>query len=543
MATVFVDAALGDDARSYAQAQSAATPWATPYRVNSAATAADTASIVSGIYNADGSAAYGTNTFHSFSKAIIYDAANDGGVVFRNTGTTNPVGNISGSLANGSVLTFDGIVFDAQSATQQCFANSDMVANAWTVSWTDCSFINPTTRCLLLSALKIGTFTTTRCTFSGSPSSNGVEGSAGTLAASGAVSVTHNYPIFDLTRNGTVFGITQDASAAVGTLTYAVNNPSGTVETTSAASAAAGVYLRCPGASVNGYSTSPLTIISPAASSSECFGVYLYPNAVNMPDVSIKNTWGEFDCPAGHAASFGNSTTVAAGTQTGGEVSGNNWRGRYFASGTPHGITVGRATSIATHSGNTLREFYIGFLASRTTSGTGRGNVARDNYGADFYAKGCTAWTWEGNTAIQTGKYARRNLAPFSIDSQGGTTTTATTFNANTFICSEADFTRVGALANITVNNSGTMTNNTYIVPDTWDTDTTDRFFVGGSEGGRAGATGYTIDEWITGTAGSVSATNGTGTISISGDKVIRMPIAQINALIAGGSALYRRRR
>lgn len=40
------------------------------------------------------------------------------------------------------------------------------------------------------------------------------------------------------------------------------------------------------------------------------------------------------------------------------------------------------------------------------------------------------------------------------------------------------------------------------------------------------------IDEWITGPAGSVSATNGTGTIGVSGEQVIRLPIDRIKKLL-----------
>jgi hypothetical protein len=116
-------------------------------------------------------------------------------------------------------------------------------------------------------------------------------------------------------------------------------------------------------------------------------------------------------------------------------------------------------------------------------------------------------------------------------------------YDACVFICAEEDFSRVGALVNITRQNSGTFTSNIYIVPDSWD-DTQDWFFVGGTAGGRAGAVGYTAAEWMTGTAGSVDPANTTsGTISVSGEQVIRMPIAQIRALIGGGSnnPIYRR--
>lgn len=531
MATVYLDATTGDDSRTYVQAQNSATPWANPLKANASATAGDTAVIANGSYPSTDYT--GAPTFFSFSKGLTYDAANDGGAVFTAT-STSYVGRVSASLPNLATLAFDGIVFDANGTSAEAFEVGDMAGNAWTVNHTDTTFKNATTYNYFLSASKIGTFNYTRCTFSGTPSSSGWIGSTSTVAQSGNIAVNFTDCVLNLSTTGTVYGIQQSLTdVPVGTATYSVSGLSGTVSATNSTANVYGVFLQVNGSVKN---SSNLTISVPDNNSASQAGIFYKGSAsltLTAPEVS--NNKINFFCPAGYGIAFGDST--AASLITGGVVNGNYGVGKYYSNATPHGIAIGQATTTTSVAGNFWSDSYACFLASKTTSGTATGNISRDSYGVDFYAKGCTAFTYKGCTAIQTGKYARRNLAPLSIDSQDGVTTTATTFDSNLVIIAEPDFTRVGALANITVNNNGTYTSNTYIVPDTWDTNTTDRFFVGGSEGGRSGATGYTIDEWMSGTAGSVSATNGTGTISISGEKVIRLPIAQIRALIASTSS------
>jgi len=534
MTTVYVDPSLGDDTRTYLQAQSASTPWKTTDKPTASATANDTVSLANGAYNATTVGSVYAQGYHSFAKLLVLDAANDGAAVF--TGTdANYVARISSSLPAGT-LSFDGIVFNAQSTATKCFEVGDMTTKVWTVSWSDCTFSNGTAKLLDLLIVKGGNFATTDCVFAGSPTGAGFAGITGgtALGASNNWSVTHTRPVFNLVGTQDTSGINQDCASAANTIAYTVDGASGEIGTTSTSTFAIGIQLRCPGARI--VNTNGLRITAPDNNSSSLYGLKIYPNAVAISDFVMRGNRLSFIAPGGYGIAIGDSTTVGAAAITGGDLSGNYVTGKYYSLATPHGIAIGRSVSGVKYAGNTATDFYCNHLASRTTSGTASGNVSRDCYGVDYYAKGCTAFTFTGNTAIQTGKYARRNLAPFSIDSQGGTTTTATTMSYNTFICTETDFTRVGALANITTNNNGTFTGNTYIVPDTWDTDTTDRFFVGGAEGGRSGATGYTIDEWISGTAGSVSATNGTGTISVSGETVIRLPIAQIRQLLVNFS-------
>lgn len=521
--TVYIST-TGDDARTYAQAQSVSTPWANPLKADASATAGDAVSIASGTYL---STSYtGAPTFHSFAKRLTYSAATLGAVTLTGA-SASYVGRISASLAAGN-LGFTGLVFDAANAAGKAFEIGDPGAKAWNVTWTSCEFANGTNYGFNHINGAGGTYTTVDCTFSGGFSQAGIGNSATTLAVSSNLTILHTRPVLEALSANSIKGIFQDCTTVTNTVSYTVDGATGEVETSGAATNAFGVQLRCPGVTVT--NANWLTITAPAASTGSCYGIYILPNAVNITGVVLTGNRIQFNAPGGYAISYGDSTAVGTGTLTGGTVTGNETSGQYYASKTPHGFVLGRETSVSSFTENVSRDMYANFLASRTTSGTGAGNVSHDSYGADFYAKGCTAFTWSGNLAIQTGAYARRNLAPFAIDSQAGTLTTATTFSGNTFLCAEADTARINALGNITVNNSGTFSGNIYIIPDTI-SDATDLFYVGGSEGGISGATAYNLTEWASGTAGSVSATNGTGTISVSGEQFIKLPLASIQAM------------
>jgi hypothetical protein len=537
MPTVYVDLATGDDARTYAQAQVSTTPWANPLKADASAVALDIVEHTAATYQ---STAYtGAPTFFSFAKGLSYKG---NGSVFRGT-SASYIGRISAGLADSAVLSFDNINFNANSAANQSFDIGDMAAKVWTISWTNCEFSGANTNAMLMTFNKRGVFSTADLVLSGSPSVAGWNGAsavgAGGIAGTGALSVTHTRPRFNLSTTGGLTGILQNITGGtpVNTISYIVDAPTGTIETSSTTASIIGVDLRCPGAEIrNSDNSGSLKIIAPDASTGDHRGVVIQPSSANLTNRSIKRTRGEFLAPGGYAVCYGDTTGAAAGTITGGELSGNIWKGKYYAGKTPHGLNIANNTSASSISGNDMRDFYCNYLASKTTSGTSQYNYSKDAYGVDYYIKGCTAFTWKGVTAVQSGKYPRRLLAPFSIDSQGGVLNVAGGFDSCVFICAEPDFSRVGALANITINNTGSFVSTTYIIPDTWDTNTTDRFFVGGTEGGRTGATGYTIDEWLTGTAGSVSPTNGTGTLTVSGTQIIQKPIGEIRQMISSGA-------
>jgi len=525
VATVYVNVSIGNDAN----AGTSAAPWKNPLKADASATAGDTVNTASGTYLSTDYAGAPTN--YNFTKLLTYSAQTNGGVLIKGTNAFL-IAALSSSLPTGSI-SFTGYVFDGADASQVAFQINDPAANTWALTQTSCTFKGGTVTNWYLPFPKGGTFSTVDCTVSGSPGFYGMSGD-GAMAASSALTITHTRPVFNLTSSAAISGIYQNCTATTNAVSYTVNGATGTISTTGAATSVIGVKLQCPGATIK--NTNALIISAPDINSSSAYGLVVFPNLVNISNPSITDNNLSFQAPGGYGIMLGDGSTTATGTLTGGTVTGNRVYGKYYTPAslkTPHGIAIGRATTVTTFAGNYVESEYVNYIASIVTSGTGRGNISRDAYGCDFYAKGCTAWTWTGNTAIQTGKYPRINLGPFSIDSQSGVNTTATTFSFNTFICAETDFTRVGSLANISVNQNGTYTGNTYIVPDTWDTDTTPRFFVGGIEGGRSGATGYTIDQWVSGTAGSVNPTNGTGTIAISSEVVIRMPIAAIRNMVA----------
>jgi hypothetical protein len=417
-----------------------------------------------------------------------------------------------------------------------------MVARIWTHNFTNCTFTGSTNQLITSAATRRGTFNFTDCVFA-APAAGCVNGltalSAGSLASTVGytISLTFTRPTLSQSRNGTSFGIQQDCSVAPnGTVNFVVDGATGTVETTATANAAAAVYLRCPGSVIK--NSQNLIVKAPSNASAESFGLYIFPNAANLSAPQITENQVYFNAPAGHGISLGNSTTVATGTLTGGIVRGNVVRSNYYASATPHNITLGRATTGAA-TGNISKDSYIGILASRTTTADVRNNTIRDCYGAGLYAKGCTASTFTANNVYHSAKFVQRSLGCLSVDSQSGTNTVATTMSNNLVVVGvplagiPATF---SSLVNITANQSCTYSGNTYIIPDDVP-DSTVLFYVGGAEGGRSGATGYTITQWLSGTAGSIPTANGTGTISVSGETVIKLPISVINQLISGGAA------
>jgi hypothetical protein len=541
MATEYINATAGLDANSGA---SPALAWQSTQKANTSATTNDTIQAATDTYNANGTGGYG-QTFHSLTRPLTWTAATTGGARLTNTAAGNPVCFVS-ALGNGVALNFNGIVFDANNFTQYAFSNADMGANVWNITWTSCEFKNPLIRGSLLIGLKAGAFVFSGCTYTVSTSATGgsgvvygMDGDGATLGASAVVSITHTNPIINITSNTiTAYGIYQDVSAVpTNAVTYVVDGLSGQINVTDATHFSCAVFNKISGVTIK--NSANLTVACSTTTNS-AFGFLVVGFSALYVNTSPVITNNAMTCvfPSGFGIALGNPST--ANFVTGGTLTGNNLVGTYYASSTPHGIAVGMQTSVATFAGNTARGFYVNFIASLTTSGTGKNNISYDSYGADFYAKGCTAFTFTANTAVQTGKYARRNLAPFAIDSQGGVVTVATTFSNNTFICAEPDITRINALFNITVNSNGTVSGNTYYIPDTI-ADSAQLFWVGGSEGNRGG-TGYTITQWRTGTAGSVSATNGTGTIAVSGETIIKLPLAQLQIMAAGGSnPIYRR--
>jgi len=518
---VYVDPINGLDSRTRAQAMVSATPWQTPRQVYDAATSGDGAYIAAGTYVANGVGDY-PDAFHRLggnSKSLSYIATGD--VVFKSTNISNAQGFVSNVPNNGFSYT-SGITFDGENTIQTGLGNGDMSTNVWTLTYEDCvvkDFINYG---CLISNLRVGTFKFLGTTFSGGFSAGALTGSSGTIASNGNVTIDVVGCNFLLSRTGTMIAITQDVSATItNTLDFNITDNTFNVTSVGTSGYAAAVFVKTSGTEIL---RNTITVATDAANTNASYGVLQFATAFEaIPDAMIASNNVTFLCPAGYSIALGNS----AGVSITGTIEKNTVTGQYYATATPHGIAVD-FNGVGTVRYNKVSDLYAQILASKTAAGTVISeNVTMNGYGADLYAKGCTAATFNKNTCIVTDKYTRRNLGAISVDSQGGVNTTATTMSNNVVLVTTDDLSKIGALVNITNNQTCTYSNNVYVVPDTIP-DSTVLFYVGGSEGGRAGATGYTIDQWRAAT----SITNGTGTVTVTNDRVIKLPIAEIMQMV-----------
>lgn len=132
MATVYLNAATGNDANSYAQAQNPATPWLTPGKVQTSATTGDTVIMAAGTY---------TYASVSFTKAFTWvGAALSNGV---------PTTVLDGANANaqwgfnGGTTQLSNILF--QNVTVSSAGSAFCLTNATTTAtFTSCMFKNIT---------------------------------------------------------------------------------------------------------------------------------------------------------------------------------------------------------------------------------------------------------------------------------------------------------------------------------------------------------------------------------------------------------------
>lgn len=510
---VYVDP-TGSDANTYAQAQVAATPWQTTKEVYDTAVSGDAAVLAAGIYAADGTGGYGADTWHRLAKSDKSLAYFGNGAELTATGTTQTA-RVEG-CPNGGFVYLNGLVIDADGKSNG-LANNDMGSSVWDVQYTDITIKNVTATAMTLTGLKSGTFLYDRLVVSGS-GNRGITGSPGTLASVAALNVEIKNSVINLQRSGAITGIEQSATGAIANaVDYKITSCEIIAETLSTGTVI-GILKR-----VNGLvSENNITVISNDTSSA--WGILFGSSASHTLTAAKANDNSiAFNCRAGYGIVMGD----IGGVITTGESLRNTVVGQYYSDATPHGMSLEYA-SVITAKYNKISQLYVGILASKTATGTDVSeNLTIDCYGSDLYAKGCTAATFNKNTCVITGKYQRRNLGVISVDSQTGVDTVATTMSNNIVLVGTDDMSLVGALANITIDQTCTYSNNIYFVPDTVP-DTTDLFYVGGAEGGRIGATAHSIDEWRAAT----SISNGTGTVTVTNERVIKLPLAQIQQMI-----------
>lgn len=521
--TMFMDAAGTDG--TYAAAQLKSTPIATTIGTRAVGVAGDGIIVAPGTYTANGAGAYGANTYHRpvNLKGLSYIAENPNTVIWKATSATQ-VSTIDTTLETGMSVYFKNIDFDGNATSATPLTNGTMTAKVWNVTYDSCSIYGGTSRGCLISPFSAGTFNFTGCTFSGNAATAGHIATSGTLAANAAITLNVTDCSFSGVSATTARGIYSITSAlCANATTILVDNNTFDLSSTASNQIVQPISLTSPGVTV---SNNTITAAAPDNGSTTCYGIWVYSTAFTpVTDASITDNIVNFNCPAGYGIALGTTTTDA----TTGVIEKNTITGKYYASASPHGIVLQYA-STGTARYNKIINTYVCILASKTTTASITENVTVDGYGADLYAKGCTAASLDKNTCIITANApTRRNLGVLSVDSQSGVNTTATTMSNNVVILGS---TSINKLVNISINQSCTFTNNIYIIPDTF-ADTSALFSVGSDEGGNGGTpTVYTINQWRTGTASLVTAANGTGTIAVSGEKIIKLPLAEILAMI-----------
>lgn len=505
--------------------------------INTNATAGDDCYLADGNYVAPASPGY-----FNLTKHIDWIASNTEGAIWKaDSGHSGYVWRIGASAPTGS-MSMTGLVFDAESRVAQA-SEIGADTDVFNYTSTDCKHKDFTNRGLNVFHV-LGTHVLTRPYFTSSAATAAscggvVNGNLNAGSGASAFSMTITYPRFDLTAAAaqTIYGVylARDAAPA-SAVTVSVTAPYGSV-TSHVSAAAYGVFLLgVDSAQIIGDGGKTLTINSvyASAASHAIFAVGRGASATANDSILKGNGQRiEWNAASGHAVSLGES--VGSNYMTGGEITGWIVRGQYHATNTPHGVSLGEGTSGRT-AGNTVSDCYANHLMSKTAAGTVRQNDRSfDTYGVSFYSKGVTAGKWVGCSAYHTGKWTQRNLASIHVDSQAGVDTAAVTYDGCMVVWGTDDLAKVTKLVGARVNQSFTMTNCTFVVPDTVATSTA-LFEIGStSEGSLGGGTTYTAAQWESGTAGSVTAANGTGTISVGGCKVLFLP-ARICAQIINGA-------
>lgn len=503
--------------------------------INTNFVAGDTVSMSAGDYVAPASPGY-----FSLTKHFLWSSNSD--AVWKPDAAGNSfVMRISGSAPTGT-STWTSVVFDSASHAAQATEIADGAANIYTVGMTDSLLKDFTNRGVNLFA-KSGTYTFTRCRFVsavlGAATSGGIINgnlNAGVDAAN--FSMTVDSPYFELTASSSVaiYGVyIARATVPLGIVGASVIAPYGTINTHSN-NTGRGVYLLgVDSATVTGDGGKTLTINS-SYTGNESMGICILGRSAtataNDAQVVGNGQTINFFAPSGHGIQLGWSG--GPNYMTGGVVSGWRVYCKYYAASTPHGITLGAGTNVLSI-GNEVHNAYAGLLMTRTASGTVRQNERAFNcYGSAFYTKGATAGKWLGCSAYFDGALTQRALATIHVDSQAGVNTTSVTYDGCLVVLGTDNAALYTKLLGVKSNCSATFTNCTFIIPDSIASNVA-LFEIGcTSEGALGGGTTYTATQWETGTAGSVTAANGTGTISVSNNKVLKMPLAVCRQIING---------
>ena len=360
---------------------------------------------------------------------------------------------------------------------------------------------------------------------SGSPSNTGLGGTA-SLSAKGNQTINVDTLELDITgSSGAAVGVNlQQSNSLANTLDLKFKNVTGTVTATGSA-AALGLKLRSVNPSI---SNSKFTIEAQDTTGTGNYGISILgqSTAVTTSPIIVNNDI-TFNAKAGYAISLGVANQESY--VTGGEVSGNTVTGIYDTVNTPHGYSIGQNVGAATLRGNTAINVYAPYLFSKCNGAIAEGNLAYNCHGMSYYVKGATDVTVQDNIAVvgvDCTASANEGIAVIAINEQtDGTNTQACTVRRNLVITD--DITKVKSLACILADQSADFSNNTYIIPDTVDLSTP--LFSFGAASVASNDPNYTIDQW-----NALSSTaNGSGTVTVSNDVIVQMPVAEIQAMMA----------
>lgn len=513
MATVFLSSTIGNNSNSYAQAQNIATPWLTPEKSVTSAVAGDSVIFADGSYISATHVSYTKPLLNSATEALasILEAASGQGYVAR----------ISGSSPAGAYL-FDGFIFQANDNVQRCFAHGSSATKDFDLTISNSQFIDPTLNCFTIDAER-GSTVSTNNLYSGTPTEGGI-GNAATMGADAAQSFTSTNDTLALTGvDAAIIGMNlRRSSTPLGAVTVSITGLGGTV--TALATTGEARCAVTQGIEDVVISGSNLTLVS-TATGVESIGLNIVgvDATANGDNGTIQNGVVNFTAPAGHAAMLGHSN--ADSFMAGGVINNMTVNGQFYASNSPHGLTLGKDTT-GSITNSVVNDEYASFLISLTTTASVTGNTATNPYGVGFYAKGTTAATIDGNTVTIDGEQVQRELGLLTAIFQGAVDCTAVTFSNNTVLV--ADITAINSLAMIAQLSAdsgnaqpATFTNNEYIIPDTVDLDN-DLIFTRLGVSGQAA--NQTFTQWLANS-------------EVTGDTVTQLPASQILDLINGTSA------
>lgn len=533
--TVYVDSAVGSDAYNYLQAQNPSTPWKGPLKANASATANDVVNHANGTYP---SSDFSGATEFAFTKQLALVAAVAGAARLISTGTAF-VARISGSMPAGT-LSMNGMVLNGENKTNIIFQIGANDAVDYVLTSQNTAYTGIKQRGISAGARR-GTINSTGDTYSASANNTAGATVAGIISPNNDLGAVAAAPFVANVVNPTVslpapldaqvvlgFSLVA-ASARLSACNYSFSG--GFVDVTAHPNSyARGIeVIGGDGATVTG-----TNFHVKSTGAAECVALRAAGRSASATANNVvldgQGAWIDFDVPAGFAIALGDSQTTG-NFMTNGLAKAWNIVGRYWTTATPHGIVVGEGTDNKA-AGIVVYDLYAPLLMSKTIAGAvHQGNRAIDYYGSAQYTKGAAGGSWVGCSGEFWGKWTQRNLAAIHVDSQNGVDTTAILYDGSEILIGTTDRAKWTKLIGVKVNNSATLTNCIFIVPDTVaDNDVVVE--IGCTQEGKlGGGTNYTLAQLA---ANTIPTANGTGTVTITGAVIVKLPIAQIMQRFSG---------